>query len=924
MPSVSGLRRWLPVCLGQFLGWSVVWCWIQTLSAQVGPMKIVTVEGITEYRLNNGLQVLLFPDPSKPTVTVNLTVFVGSRHEGYGEGGMAHLLEHMLFKGTPDHPHIPKALQERGANFNGTTWLDRTNYYETLPATAENLEFAIRLEADRLVNSLIREEDLRSEMTVVRNEFEEGENDPQSILLQRMMSAAFEWHNYGKATIGNRADIERVPIEALRQFYRKYYQPDNALLIVAGKFDEQQALEFIGRYFGTLPRPQRELPNTWTEEPAQDGERLVTLRRVGEVAMVGVLYHIPAGAHPDFVPVDVLATLLTMQPAGRLYKSLVESRKAASVHSAAYALHDPGVMRILAEVTSGNSPENVLETLLDTLEEVVEAGVRQDEVDRARQRLLKHWELLFSDSADLAIELSEWAAMGDWRLFFLYRDRLEQVRVDDVNRVARSYLSPANRTVGLFIPTTQTARTVIPPTPPLEELVGNYRGRQEVDVGEELDVDPRNIESRTIRTTIEGVKVALLPKKTRGNTVVVRLTLRYGDEESLVGYDTAADLLPLLMTRGTRQLTRQQIQDSLDQNLASWSASGNVAEAEFTVLTKRKHLPAVLDLLRQVLREPSLPDTEFELLRQQRRTDLEQALTDTQEQAVNRVRRAINPFPPADVRYIPTLEEELQRLQRLDIAQVRKLYQQFLGAQAGELVVVGDFSPDEVLAIFQKTFQGWTARMPYRRIVMPGEVSLKAQVERIQIPDKANTFYLGATVFPLIDTHPDYAPLTLANYIFGAGALSSRLGDRIRQKEGLSYGVGSMLRDSSVDPRTVFMIYAIANPANVERVHRGIREELERMRREPPTAEEVERARQGLLQMQKVSLTDDLKLASILKNTLYAGRTMEYYARLEEQLSQVSPEHVQRVFARYIDPERLFIAIAGDFALESPSPSESR
>src|SRR5262245_8659351 len=210
------------------------------------PQKVTTVEGITEYRLDNGLRLLLFPNPSVAKVTVNLTVLVGSRHEGYGETGMAHLLEHMVFKGTPTHPDVPKALRDHGAQFNGSTSFDRTNYFETMAGTDENLEFAVRLEADRLVNSHVKREDLLSEMTVVRNEFEQGENSPVRILNQRMMAAAFEWHNYGKSTIGNRSDIERVPIESLQAFYRKYYQPDNVMLVVAGKFDEGKALGYVG------------------------------------------------------------------------------------------------------------------------------------------------------------------------------------------------------------------------------------------------------------------------------------------------------------------------------------------------------------------------------------------------------------------------------------------------------------------------------------------------------------------------------------------------------------------------------------------------------------------------------------------------------------------------------------------------------
>ena len=250
------------------------------MQAQVeGITKGVTVEGITEYTIEkNGMKVLLFPEPSKPTITVNITYLVGSRHEGYGETGMAHLLEHMVFKGTPNHKDIPAELTSHGARPNGTTWLDRTNYFETFSAKDENLEWALSLESDRMVNSFIAKEALESEMTVVRNEFESGENDPTSILMERVLSTSFLWHNYGKSTIGARADIENVPIERLQAFYKKYYQPDNSVLVVAGQIDVEKTLKMIKKYFEPIPKPNRKenlLYPTYTAEPTQDGERSI-------------------------------------------------------------------------------------------------------------------------------------------------------------------------------------------------------------------------------------------------------------------------------------------------------------------------------------------------------------------------------------------------------------------------------------------------------------------------------------------------------------------------------------------------------------------------------------------------------------------------------------------------------------------------
>ena len=225
-----------------------------------GVERVTSVEGITEYRLaSNGLKVLLFPDPTKETITVNVTYLVGSAHENYGETGMAHLLEHLVFKGTPRHPNIPQELTAHGSRPNGTTWTDRTNYFETFAATDENLQWALDLEADRMVNSFIAKKDLDSEMTVVRNEFELGENDPFSVLLERTMSSAYLWHNYGKTTIGARSDIENVPIDRLQAFYKRYYQPDNAVLLVAGRFDEPKTLALIDKHFSSIAKPTRTL-----------------------------------------------------------------------------------------------------------------------------------------------------------------------------------------------------------------------------------------------------------------------------------------------------------------------------------------------------------------------------------------------------------------------------------------------------------------------------------------------------------------------------------------------------------------------------------------------------------------------------------------------------------------------------------------
>jgi len=884
--------------------------------APAAPKKVVTVEGITEYRLDNGVRFLLFPDPSASTVTINMTVLVGSRHEGYGETGMAHLLEHMLFKGTPTFPKIDKVLQEHGANrtANATTWLDRTNYFETMPGTDKNLEFGIRLEADRLVNSYVKHEDLAKEMTVVRNEFEMNENNPETVLSQRINAAAFEWHNYGKATIGNRTDIERVPIDRLQAFYRKYYQPDNVVVTVAGKFDPAKASEYISRYFGALKRPSRVLEQTYTEEPPQDGERAVILRRVGKVAVVGVVYHIPAASHPDFAAMDVLSSVLLSEPSGLLYKALVETKKATSINGGVSGLHDPGTLEISARVADGISPEEVRDIMINELEKLASGKITEADVVRARRKLLAERERSLTKSRGIALELSEWIGAGDWRLLYLHRDRIAKVTLADVRRAATQYLQRTNRTVGMYLPATEFARTPIPEAPALAELLKDYKGSTQTAKGEEFDPTPANLEKRTQRTQLPGgLKVALLPKKTRGQSVVGNLTLRFGNEKALQGQTVAAEFLGPLMMRGTKKHSREQIEDELDAQGSTLHAGSSAGALTFSFQTTRERLPGLLALLSEILRAPTLPEPEFEILRRAERQDLEKQLTDPQSLASNFLRRRLNPYAKDNVRYVPTVQESITRLDTVTREQIVRLYQEQLGAQVGEFVVVGDFEPEGALKQVQAMVQEWKAGVPYERIGKEANTKVPGAVEKILTPDKENAVYVAGEVFALKDTDPPYASLVMGNYIMGASGFNSRILDRIRQDKGLSYSAGSQFSADAQDPRAQFVLYAIYNPKNLDKVDQVMSEVLATLLKGGVTTEELEAAKKGYLQERKVQRSSDHSLAGMLSNDLYLGRTFVFAADQDARVSASTVAGVNQALRTYLDPKRLVIVRAGDF-----------
>jgi len=908
---------------------SILFC-VTAAQAADTPEKITTVEDVSEYRLANGARVLLFPEASRPTVTINMTVLVGSRHEGYGETGMAHLLEHMVFKGTPSHPDVPRALRDHGASFNGTTNADRTNYFETMPATDENLEFGIRLEADRLVNSHVKREDLTSEMTVVRNEFERGENSPQDILMARIHSAAYLWHNYGKSTIGNRSDIERVPIENLRAFYRQYYQPDNVVLIVAGKFEEAKALALVQKHLGALPRPSRKLRNTYTEEPPQDGERLVTLRRVGKVGSVGVAYHIPSAGHPDLAPLSLLGGMLSQQPNGRLYKALVESKLATSAGAAAGNNHDPALFTASATAEPGQL-ETVRASLLRTIEEMPAVPFTSAEVEKAKLRGRRAAEMRQSNATAMAQALSSASALGDWRLLFLERDRVQAVTAGDVNRVARTYFQRANRTVGVYVPVDQPERLAIAAAPPLESIVRDYKGGKVTAAGEAFDPSPANLDARTRIIDLGNLKAGLLPKKNRGETVSLVLTLHYGSEESLKGQTTAAGMLPALMLAGTKKHDRQALREELEAQgiriaagmggfgggkggrRGGGGAGGTAGQLTFSVAAKRATLPAAIRLLGEILREPAFPEADFDNMIRRSKAMSAMMRSEPAALAGNYLSRALSAYPPGDIRYVPTAVENDKRLQAVTLAQVAALYKHQVGAIQGELAVVGDFEPEPTLSLIREILKDWRADVPAKRIARLAPTRSTGAKENILTPDKANAVFLAGLAFPLKETDAEYAALRLGNFIFGGGALSSRLGNRIRQKEGLSYGVSSAFAAATLDPVATFTINAITNPLNIDRVEKAVFEELTEFLTQGPSASELADAQKAYLEGQKVSRTSDAAIAGQITANLRLGRTFAHVTTLESRIAALTPEDVRAVFQKYIDPKKLVVVRAGDF-----------
>jgi zinc protease len=588
---------------------------------------------------------------------------------------------------------------------------------------------------------------------------------------------------------------------------------------------------------------------------------------------------------------------------------------ASSASAGSWRFKEPGLLRATVRVPKGQDLEPAAEEMLATLGSFVDEPPTEEEVERAKIDYLKNIELAFNNPQGIALQLSEWMSMGDWRMFFLHRDRLEAVTPDAVRRVAVTYLRPSNRTLGFFYPVDETPeRAEIPATPDVAALVAGYTGREAIAEGEAFDPSPGNIDSRTQRLEFDnGFKLALLPKENRGDAVTVNLTLRFGTEDALNGKATAAGLVPTMLRRGTTTRSRQEIEDEFDRLKAQVGFGGGVLSANGNIQTTRENLPAILELVNEMLRAPAFDEAEFETLKQESVAAVERQMSEPQPIAVNVFQRLLNSWPEDHPRYVPTLDEQKARLEAVTLADVRSFWERFYGAQGGTMSIVGDFDAEEMTAVADEIFGSWTSTEAYVRVADPYREIDKADQD-IETPDKANAIMIAAQPVQIKDSDADFPALALGNYMLGGGGLSSRLATRIRQEEGLSYGVGSQFAASALDDSGVFLTFAIFAPQNADPVVEAFQAVMTEVLGDGFTEEEIETAKGGFLDAAKNSRASDGTLAGQLNGQLFTNRTYEFTSEQEAAIRALTGEQILGAMRRHIDLTKISIVRAGDFA----------
>ncbi|CAM5210061.1 Zinc protease OS=Castellaniella defragrans OX=75697 GN=HNR28_000961 PE=3 SV=1 [Castellaniella defragrans] len=877
-----------------------------------GIHEVVLIQGVTEYRLDNGLTVLLAPDDSRAQTTVNMSYRVGSRNEGPGETGMAHLLEHLLFRGTPKHPDALAEFARRGLAANGSTTVDLTDFYATFASDPQTLRWFLGWQADAMLNSPITKADLDAEMTVVRNEMERDENSPFNTLLQQTDAAAYVWHPYGRAVVGARSDVEHVDVAQLRAFYHRYYQPDNAVLIVTGNFQPAQALEWIAADFGPMARPDRTLPREYTVEPVQQGARAVTLRRIGGSPIAVAQYHIPEAASDDFPALSIGSDMLSDSPSGPLYQALVQSGEASNVFGFARPMKQPGYMIFGAQLQPGTDAQAALHTLETTLESDGIAKLDEAALTRSRTAWLNAWKQTYDQSASLADALSDAVSQGDWRLFFIKRLRVQALTLATVRTQLKAWLVPSNRTSGLYLPTAAPHYAPAAPAADLKPWIEKLKTGTERPAVAAFDTSPDALDAATQRSTLQlpngPVKLALLPKPAAGERVHAMLQLRFGTADQLRGLNLIPEVTAAMLTHGTPDMTRQQIDDrlnTLDAEL-SFSGDGNVLTAALS--SGRAQFPALLDLTFHLLRKASFPAEELAKIQRSLAVNVENQASNPNFLVRNALDRYDQPWKPDDIRYESTPQQTLDWAKALTPQALKHFHDTFYGAGDISLAVVGDFDPAAVTQHLRTDLDGWQKAPPYQRIPDPW-YAMKPKVFHIPTPGKANADYRATLPVKLQDTDPRWPALMLANYLLG-GSEDSRLWQRVRVKDGLSYSVGSGLSVSSWEPSGNWTFFASMAPQNAPSLERAMQDTLHAALQTGFTQAQVDQGVKSLLNYLQLGRSSDGYLSSRWSDYLQTGRSFAWQTHIIAQLKALTADEVNKAMRDVLKPDDLVVAVA--------------
>jgi zinc protease len=885
--------------------------------------RVAEAEGIVEYRLDNGLKILLKENHSAPVVSFMVVYRVGSRNEANGYTGSTHFLEHMMFKGTrrfsPEKGNgVMETFGRIGALLNATTWLDRTNYFECVGS--EHLELCIEVEADRMRNLRLREEDRDSEMTVVRNEFERGENDPASALDKELNAVAFREHPYHWPTIGWRTDVEGVPMERMKAFYDTYYWPNNATVIVIGDFEHQQVLKLIAKHFGKLRSSPEAIPQVYTVEPPQEGERRFVLKRAGDLPQLVIGYHTPEARHADTYALSALRAILgdAGKRSSRLYRALMDTGLCTSCYSQNGEFHDPALFEIGATISPQVNFEQVEAVIYGELEKLAHEPVSDDELRRAKSANRKGTILANADPMSFINLLCQAEASADWKWAIEYDDKFDAVNAEEIMRVAGVYFNADNRTVGTFIPTEKDASA----TPAMAHGTAT-KAKKKSKRAAAAKVKHERVElarpkakratfaSQVLREVLPNGMTLLLMNNPGTGSVAIHGAIRGGDyfaPEHLSGLPGVAGNM---MTKGSQGYSKIELAEVLEEMGTRIGFGSDRFKCNFGTLIEVSDFDKMVAVLADVVRTPLFLEDELVQTRREFAAAITRAINNTGQRAHQALFQTIyernHPF------YEAPFEERLAELEKMGVQDLRRFHDNFYTPASTILTVVGDIDVDKARAEIVRAFADWKGQPKQAIAVPPAPVPSKRQRLEIQLADKASVDIMIGHPTALRRDSEDFYAAFIANSALGGDTISDRLGKELRVKHGLTYGIYSGFEDVSFGA-AAWKIQLSVNPGNVDEALQLVDKVVADYFKKGISKIELEDKVGDAVGSFVVQLRSSSGIAQALTRFEFMGLGVVAMDRLADDFYAVSKAKADAAIKKYVQPEKAVTVLAGTLA----------
>ena len=874
-------------------------------------------QNVRSFVLDNGLTVLTKEVPTTPVVTVQVWYKVGSRNEERGVNGIAHQLEHMMFKGTKNRPiQFWRLFSALGSDSNAFTSYDQTAYYGTVES--DKLKALLTLEADRMQNSLINPEDLNTEKRVVISELQGYENSPDYRLGKVVMQSAFPHHPYGLPVGGTKADVEKFTVEQVRSYYHQYYSPENATLVIVGNFQTEPTLKTVQELFGKIPpggqgvkkSPTPPVPPSDTP-PIRHSPTPITLKEPGAEALLQAVYPVPDVNHPDIPALQVMDYILSEGRSSRIYQALVESGLATDVTAYVAGLRETGWYNLAVTADPGQKLAKIDSVLQSVIAQVVKEGVTTEELKRAKAQLQAS---LILSNRDITAQASQLGYDQTTALSYQYTDRnlakVRKVTAQDVQRVVKKYLSLANRHIGFFEPTQLTKEA--------SARMGKSSTQTSENFGSGKHVDPTEVarylppqESTTATTHLlptqftlaSGLRVLVLPDN---NTPTVTLNgyIQAGKEFESQFNAGLASLTADNLLNGTKTQAALTIAKTLEQRGTTLKFTASREGVKVNGDSLANDLPTLIHTLADVLQNPTFPAKELELSRKRALNDLKQELDDPEQVGLRTFQQAV--YPQNHPFHKFATEKTLRRITRQDVI---RFTQQYYRPETTVLSLVGDFTVEGVQKLVQAEFGNWQAQGKQTVLKYPAVPSRRKSINvSAVIPGKTQAVtYMGDNGINRQD--PRFYAVLVLNQILAGDTLSGRLGSEVRDREGLTYGIYSSF--PSGKNGGTFVIQMQTAPEDTLQAIASTRKLLVQIHSYGVTATELETAKRALRGNYNVSLANADELSTkILMNEVY-GLKREELRNYSQKIQAVTLNQVNQAAMELLHPDNLVVVTAG-------------